>query len=381
MRVAVLSTGRQDWGILRSMCEDLRRGEGHELVLLAGGMACEASFGEVASTMEADGFEPVRLPWLRTSEPSDSAWAQSGRALHDLGDALLRIRPDALVLAGDRFETLAAATAATLTRIPIVHLHGGEETQGAFDDNLRNAITKLAHLHLVSHETHALRVRAMGEDPSTVFVVGAPGLDNLWRADLATKADLSAWLRIELREPVVVVTLHPTTYGDPKAEVAAVIESMNRVDATYVITLPNNDPGNAVVRDALVAAADAPRRVAVDALGDMRYWGLLKVADAMLGNSSSALIEAPVVGLPAVNVGDRQKGRIRGANVLDAAVDVNQITAALHRALEPQFREQAKRAPSPFGDGHAAPKIRRTLSTWTPPNPPLKRLYIPSGAA
>jgi UDP-hydrolysing UDP-N-acetyl-D-glucosamine 2-epimerase len=372
MRFAVLSTGRQDWGILRSTAVMLRESGTHSLVLLAGGMACSTAFGDVAAMMEEEGFRPERLPW---HEPS--AAAEAGAALAAVGTALERARPDALVLVGDRYETLAAATAATLLNVPIVHFHGGEETAGAFDDNLRNAVTKLSHLHFVSHPEHARRVVAMGEEPRTVVVVGAPGLDNLRRNDLATREMLEAHLGRELPSPVVVVTHHPTTYGDPEAEISAVVRAMDMVDATYVITLPNSDPGSAHIRAALVAAAARGRRVAVDALGERRYWGLLQIADATLGNSSSALIEAPVLGLPAVNVGDRQKGRTRGGNVINVAVDADAIASALKRALTPEFRSVARNAGSPFGDGYAGVKIGEVLARWIPPSPPIKRLYIP----
>ena len=196
--------------------------------------------------------------------------------------------------------------------MPIVHLHGGEQTEGAFDDALRHAITKLAHLHLVSDEVYARRVIAMGEDPAAVHVVGAPGLDTADRPDLADRSMLAAHLGLELVAPVVIVTVHPTTLDADEAGAArAVAAAMDAVPATYVITMPNVDPGGSEVAAIMRAAADRPRRVAVAALGERRYWGLLEIADAMLGNSSSGLIEAPVVRLPVVNVGDRQAGRRR----------------------------------------------------------------------
>ena len=387
MRLAVLTTGRQDWGILRSTCVALRDGLPFELCLIVGGMHCAEPFGRTEQLIIADGFQPAeRLDWIaRAATPH----GQAGRAVEAVGDALERQRPDALLLVGDRFETAAAALAATLERIPIVHLHGGEQTAGAFDDLLRNAVTKLSHLHLVSHLDYARRVIAMGEAPGTVHVVGAPGLDNLHRADLPGRAELERHLGIELTPPVVIVTLHPTTLALPFEgeassngpegpasavdEVACVIGAMDRVAATYVVTLPNNDPGHEPFRQALVAAARGERRVAVAALGDRRFWGLMRIADAMLGNSSSALIEAPALGLPAVNVGDRQSGRIRGANVIDVpTADVDAVANALQRALAPATRRSLAGAESPFGDGRSTPRIIEILAGWTPPHPPRK---------
>jgi UDP-hydrolysing UDP-N-acetyl-D-glucosamine 2-epimerase len=380
MRLAVVTTGRQDWGILRSSCALLRDADGFDLKILAGGMAVSPRFGRVVDGLRTDGFPVVEeMPWV--SDLAASPHAEAGRALEATGDALARVAPDALMMVGDRFETIAAAVAATLARVPIIHLHGGEETLGAFDDAFRHAITKMASLHLVSHPEHARRVRAMAEDPESVHVVGAPGLDNIHRADLPGRTELGESLGLSLEGPLVLVALHPTTLGsgDSAGEARAVVAAMDRIDATYVITLPNSDPGNEAIRDVLVAASRKPRRVAVEALGDRRYWAALRVADAILGNSSSALIEAPVVGLPAVNVGDRQNGRTRGANVLDAPFDADAITAALKTALTPAFRADARRAGSPFGDGRAAEKIVSVLRAWRAPRPPMKRLHL-SGA-
>jgi UDP-N-acetylglucosamine 2-epimerase (non-hydrolysing) len=369
----VLSTGRQDWGILRSTCALLRDDEGFDLRLIAGGMHCARAYGRTIDAIREEGFAPSEtLAWIPDDRPS-TAEEQAGAALQMIGGALERQKPEALLLVGDRFEIAAAAVAGTLATLPLVHVHGGEESEGAFDNNFRHAITKLSHLHLVSHPAHRERVIAMGEDPQSVHVVGAPGLDNLHRPDLPDRTALEAALGIELRSPVVVVTLHPATLGgDPAGEADAVGRAMDAVEATYVITMPNSDPGSEAIRRRLSAAPAAPRRVAVEALGERRFWGLLRLAAAVLGNSSSALIEAPLLAVPAVNVGERQRGRIRGGNVIDCPAAPEAIAAALRKALDPSFR--AALAPvSPFGDGRAAGRIREVLARWRPPRPPVKR--------
>jgi UDP-hydrolysing UDP-N-acetyl-D-glucosamine 2-epimerase len=375
LRLAVLSTGRQDWGILRSVCERVREGGSFELLLMLGGMHGSPRFGLTRELVLADGFQPCEeMNWIPDEQPLNPE-QQAGDALRMTTDALRRHAADALLLVGDRFETAAAALGATLARVPIIHLHGGEETAGAIDNALRHAITKLSHLHFTSHAEHTARVIALGEDPAVVHTVGAPGLDNLQRTDLPGRGELEKYLGLALEPPVVVVTLHPTTLAaDPVAESVAMCEAMDAVPATYVITLPNTDPGNEQVRAALETAARAPRRKAVEALGDRRYWGLMRVADAMLGNSSSAIIEAPALGLPAVNVGNRQKGRVRGGNVIDVAADGKAIVAGLRQALSTEFRARAKAAPSPFGRGDASGKIVDVLRRWTPPNPLVKRM-------
>ncbi|HYX12561.1 MAG TPA: UDP-N-acetylglucosamine 2-epimerase [Candidatus Acidoferrum sp.] len=380
--IAVLTTGRQDWGILHSTCLAIGEHEDLHLRLIVGGMHLSPRFGLTIDEVRADGFEPDDvLDWLggrgtgeagASSDPS--ATQQAGRALELVGDALETDPPDCLVLVGDRLETMAAAVAATVERVPIVHLHGGEQTLGAFDDGLRHAITKLSHLHLVSHEEHARRVVALGEDPALVQVVGSPGLDAAVRPDLPDGARLEAELGIRLEPPVVIVTVHPATLDpDPAAVADAVVAAMDAVGATYVVTLPNADPGGAEVRTRMVAAAKGPRRIAVEALRERRYWGLMRIADAMLGNSSSGIVEAPAVDLPVVNVGDRQLGRRREANVIEAAVSPAAVTAALRDALGPETRRRIALLHPPLADGQAGRRVADIIAGWRPPHPPRKR--------
>lgn len=371
--IAVLTTGRQDWGILHSTCEAIRAHPDLRLVLWAGGTHLSDRHGHTIDQIRADGFETdAEFHWLdgAVDPPAD---VQAASALAVVGEQLRATPVDALVLVGDRLETVAAALAATVDRVPIVHLHGGEQTLGAFDDALRHAITKLSHLHLVSSEGHARRVRAMGEDPASIHVVGAPGLDSAFRDDLPDRAALEASLGLELTPPVVIVTVHPATLdADPASAARAVAAAMDLVPATYVITLPNTDPGAATVRELLLTAANGDRRVAVEALGEARYWGLLRVADAMLGNSSSALVEAPACGLPAVNVGGRQAGRERDENVLDATADATAVAEALRHALTPGFHETARTARPTLADGRAGARIADIIAAWHPPSPPTK---------
>jgi len=338
-------------------------------------MHLRPEFGYTIDLIRRDGLSIAReLDFLAgQSTPARDAMAEAVRLV---GAALEADAPDALVLLGDRYETCAAGLAATLHGTPIVHLHGGEETEGAVDNAFRHALTKLSHLHLVSHEQHAERVRQMGERADSVVVVGAPGLDNLVRDDLPGVRELEAHLGAALVPPIVVTTVHPSTLGTqaPDAEVRAIADSMAQVPATYVVTQPNADPGNEVVRTVWrEVAAHNSSVILVEALGEMRFWALLRIASAVLGNSSAGLVEAPAAGLPVVNVGDRQRGRLRSAHIIDVAADREAIAHALREALSPERRLRLHHEPSPYPSPPAAPRIVDALARWTPERPPRKR--------
>lgn len=366
--LAVLTTGRQDYGILRSTLRQLANDARFDVRLYVGGMHLSDRFGRTVDFIRRDDLCIARdLSFL--PEPPDPI-AAAAAAVRTVGDALAADRPAALLLVGDRTETLAAGLAAVLARVPIAHLHGGEETEGAIDNACRHALTKLSHLHLVSHERHAARVRQMGEAPGSIIVVGAPGLDNLYRDDLATREDLERELG-SLEPPVVVVTMHPTTLqqdGRPP-EHEAVAAALERVPARYVITNPNADEGGVAIRTFWRRwCADRPGVVCVDALGERRYWGLMRCASVLLGNSSSGLIEGPAVGLHVINVGDRQRGRLRDDAVIDVPADASVIAAVLRRALA----DAAPRSSSLYPSGPAASRIVEALAQWKPPQPPRK---------
>jgi UDP-hydrolysing UDP-N-acetyl-D-glucosamine 2-epimerase len=371
-RFAVLTTGRQDYGILRSTILLLRRTSGFEVAVWAGGMHLQRRFGEPLEAFTRDGV-PVARELAFLAEPPDPV-ADTAAALAQVGAALTEDGPDALILVGDRSEALAAGLAATIARVPIVHLHGGEESEGAIDNACRHALTKLSHLHLVSHQVHRDRVVQMGEDPAGVVVVGAPALDHAYRDDLPGPEALARDLGVALEPPVVVVTMHPATLGAPAGEeVAAVAGAMARVPATYVVTAPNADAGGTEIGDYWRAWARDRQRVAlVDALGDRRYWAMLRLADAVLGNSSSGIIEAPALGVPVVNVGDRQRGRLRYGPVTDVAPVAEAVATALRDAIA-----AGRRAPGSDLGGYppapVAPRIVEALRRWEIPHPPRKR--------
>lgn len=374
LRIAVLTTGRQDYGILRSTVVAMRSDARFELLVWAGGMHLDERYGSTISLVRGDVDVARELPFLGP----DDVVADAAEAMRVLAAALRADRPDAILLVGDRSETTAAGLAAVLLGVPIIHLHGGEESEGAIDNQLRHALTKMAHLHLVSHPSHAARVLQMGESARDVVVVGAAGLDNLHRSDLDGRTELERRLRHDLPAPLVVVTVHPETLGvgaDANAlAVGAAMDAQTLEGVTWVITQPNADHGGAAIRRFWTEwAASRPRAVLTDALGERGYWGLLRLADAVLGNSSSGLIEAPALGLPVVNVGDRQRGRLRSAHVTDVPADATQIEAAVRVALAPSRRSALAREPGYYPPGPVAPRILDAIARWSIPRPPRKR--------
>ena len=334
-------------------------------------MACSKKYGNVIRAAEEQGIEIfAKMEWNVDSVPAAS---QAAQALQMIAAILEQLVPDAMVLLGDRFETAAAAMAATLLNIPLVHLYGGEETEGAFDNGFRHAITKLSHLHFVAHEIYARRVIQMGESPSAVHIVGSIAADILRKRRLPSRQELENELGISLHPPVGLVTVHPTTLSCGGDEVSAVTAAMERYPATWIVTLPNADPGNEPIAEAFLALAAKNDRVrTVSALGSQRYFGVMAHCAFVLGNSSSGMTEAPTLRIPTVNVGDRQKGRIRSPSVIDVPCETSAILSALHRAESPTFAKAVADQPHPFGTGDATERIVAVLRTWRPPVPPRK---------
>jgi len=370
-RIAVLTTGRQDFGILRSTLHALQAHRWLRPRVWAGGMHLGPRFGNTIDLVRADGIVVHRE--LAPAGATDGPIEDAAQMLRTCAAALVEERPDALFLVGDRTETAAAGLAAAMTGVPIVHLHGGEESEGAVDNALRHAVTKLAHLHLVSHDLHAERVRQMGEPGEHVIVVGPAGVDNLLRTDLADATELAAFLGGPLRGDVLLITQHPTTLGGAAAaEAEAIAEAVSSHRGTIVITQPNADTGAQAIRNVWQHLATSGHDVrVVDALGERRYWGLLRMTAAVIGNSSSGVIEAPAAGIPSLTVGDRQRGRLLPAGVLAVASDAIAIREALHDALAGRPPRDACEA-APYPDGPVAPRIIAALEQWTPPVPARK---------
>jgi UDP-hydrolysing UDP-N-acetyl-D-glucosamine 2-epimerase len=291
----------------------------------------------------------------------------ASQVLAGVAGALVQLQPDVLVLLGDRYELLAAAQAAVLARVPIAHIHGGEATEGAIDDAIRHAVTKLSHWHFAAAEPYAERIRQMGEAPSRVWNVGAPAMDNIAALEPVPKEALEAFLGLRLRTPTFLVTYHPVTMeaDGGLSAMQALLTALDAGDGSIVITGANADPGASAIRERLQNFANArPGRVAlIESLGARRYLSLMGHVDAVVGNSSSGLLEAPAVGVPTVDIGPRQQGRLRAPSVLHCGESAAEIRQALDTALSPQHRAIAVRRESPYGRPGAARRIIDQLST------------------
>ena len=367
-KIAVVTTSRADYGLLRYSLEALRADRRCDLSLVVAGTHLEPRFGHTIDEIERDKMPiAARLKTPVRGDSGAAAAATMGDALRLFAATFEDLAPDIVVVLGDRYEMLAAACAAALVGPVIAHLHGGEVTAGSLDEGWRHAITKIAHLHLATTREFAARIELMGEPRRNIRVVGSPGVEALRRTTYLDRTELASHLGARLDGPIGVVTYHPVTndVSATRAEVRAIVTALERSTlGTIVVTSANADPGGEVIAEVFRDARARDRRfVLVRSLGSQRYHSLMKVADLMVGNSSSGIIEAPSLGLPVVNVGARQDGRPRGANVIDAKGDVDAIVRAIKRARGEAFRARARHARNPYDGGRTSERVAKFLLT------------------
>lgn len=338
-KVTIVTSTRADWGLLSPVACELRSRGQVELSILATNMHLDQRYGNTMAEIEADGFAIDAVAPMPTDATDGCGTAKAmGACMVSTADALSALAPDMLIILGDRFEMLAVAAAAIVMGIPVAHLAGGEISEGAFDDSIRHAITKLSSLHLTSTEEYRLRVIQLGEDPSRVFNVGSTGVYNCLTVPLMTRTELEASIGMELGSDAILVTLHPAT-KDPvpvQDRIQALLDALDRFpDSRIILTYPNNDPQGQVIIDHIerYAAGRKDRVVAIPSLGRRRYLSALKYVKAVVGNSSSGIIEVPSMGIPTVDVGIRQRGRIAASSVIHCDPDTGSIAAAVAQAL------------------------------------------------
>ena len=366
-RVCIVTGTRAEYGLLRGVVEGVAEAPDLILQTVVTGTHLSPEFGMTVGEIEADGVViDDRVEMLLSSDTAVGVGKAMGLGLIGFSDVFARLKPDVVVVLGDRFEIFAAAAAAMVAGVPLAHIHGGETTEGAFDESIRHSITKMSHLHFVAAAPYRDRVIQLGEDPDRVFLVGGLGVDAIKRLTLMDRSALEADPGVRFRSRNLLITFHPVTLDDDDADaqVQALFDALDSMgpDTGLIFTLPNADTGGrALARRIEDYAAARPNAVAYPSLGQLRYLSCMAQVDAVVGNSSSALLEAPSFGIPTVNIGDRQAGRLKAASVIDCAPQRDAIEAALARAHSPEFRKQTATAANPYGEGGASEAIVRVL--------------------
>lgn len=369
--ICVVTATRAEWGLLRPLAELIKRDEGFNLLLSVTGTHFRSEFGSTYKEVLADGFSIDERVDIIVSPIQNAVDVSNtmARAVTGFAEMFARRTVDLLILLGDRYETLAVSIAALNAKIPIAHLHGGELTEGAIDDSIRHAITKLSYLHFTSCEAYRRRVIQLGEQPDRVYNVGAIGIDNARQMELLSKEEVSSILDFDIKNSkYCVVTFHPETLNNNNVR-----DQCNQLlwalsafpDLKFIITKSNADDGGITINEMIDAyAKDHPNVLAVASLGNLKYLSALKHASMVIGNSSSGILEVPYFKIPTVNLGIRQKGRIIAETVINCSIETSEIVDAMKTAMSEEFLQRADSASYPYGDGHAAERIMAALHEW-----------------
>lgn len=354
LKCCVVTGSRAEYGLFLPLLRRIKEEQGMELQLVVTGMHLSPEFGLTYKQIEADRFVINEKVEMLLSADTDTAITKStALGLIGFADAFERLKPDWIILLGDRFETFAAAIAAHLAKVPVAHLHGGEITEGATDDAMRHAITKMSFLHFTSTEDYRKRVIQLGESPKRVFNVGAIGLETLQSIKLLSKKEIETQLNMKFGKENFLITYHPVTLENQTAE-KQITHLLKALDAfkevTLIFTMPNADAGGRVIMNLLEGYSKKyPGRVMVfTSLGYLRYLSMLKQVQVVIGNSSSGIIEVPEMQIPTINIGSRQQGRIRGKTIIESKPDAGSIIKAIRKAQSPDFRSQCNNAKNPY---------------------------------
>lgn len=363
----MVTGSRAEYGLLYWLMKEIQEDPELELQIIATGMHLSPEFGLTYKVIENDGFVINEKVEMLLSSDSPVGIAKSiGLGVIGFADALNRLKPDILVLLGDRYEIFAAAQAAMVAKIPIAHIHGGESTEGLIDEPIRHAITKMSNLHFVAAEPYRVRVIQMGESPDKVWNYGAPGLDNFKKLPLLNKEEFQQSIRFDLGKLSFLVTYHPVTLinENPGILFHELLSALDYFqEAKLIFTKANADTEGRTINDLIdnYVESNKHRAISFMSMGQLLYLSALKHVDVVIGNSSSGIVEAPFVPKPAVNIGDRQKGRLRAGSIIDCKEDTEDIIKAIQKAISPQFNKAILKVSSPYGSGDASKKIKEKL--------------------
>ena len=379
-KVCVVTGSRSEYGILYHILEKIKTSKDLELLLVVTGAHLSKEMGYTVNEIIRDGFNisrRVKMP-LSCDRSVDIARA-TGAGVMGFSGCFKKLAPDMLLILGDRFEIFSAATAAMLMNLPIVHISGGDVTEGMIDEQIRHAITKMSHIHFVALASHAERVKQMGEEPWRVSVVGEPCIDRINNMKKISKKRLESLLKIRLSHPVFVITFHPAAARSELVSLQTenLLKAIDKFDAQMIFTYPNADSGRKVIISQIKLFADKHSNAAAfESLGSHLYYNLLCQTDVLIGNSSSAIVEAPSFKLPAVNIGERQNGRLMPKNIICTSQSHDSISKGIEKALRPSFRKHLSNIKNPYGRGNTAEKIVKTLSGLKIDEKLLKKRFI-----
>lgn len=358
-KICFISSTRADYGLLKWSMLEVQKSKNLELQLIVTGMHLSPKFGETYKEIEKDGITINAKVDLGDLEDSKKSMAgQVAMALSGVSEALVRLAPDAVVVLGDRYEILGAAQAAFFNSVPLIHLHGGEVTEGAIDDVIRHCITKLSNYHVTSTEAYRKRVIQLGENPKDIYNLGAPGLESFTKIKLMNQDELSKSLNFDFFPKNILVTFHPVTVlNEDINELIQALEKLN--DVGQIITMPNSDPGHSKIMEALESYAKGKKNVLlVTSLGQLRYSSLMKISDLVVGNSSSGIIEAPFSGTKTLDIGNRQKGRLTDSSVIHVPCNKDLILQNIQELLKSSY---SKKPSLMYGDGNFSEKFCQLL--------------------
>lgn len=365
-KICVITGSRAEYGLLRWVMQGIKDDANLTLQIIATGMHLAPEFGLTYRVIERDGFHIDRKIEMLTSSDTSVGIAKSmGLGMIGFADALNELSPDIIVVLGDRFEIFAAVSAALVARIPVAHLHGGETTEGAFDEALRHSITKMSHLHFVAAEAYRQRVLQLGEQPERVFLVGGLGIDNIERLKLLDRAELEASLDFKLGQKNLLITFHTVTLESATAEeqMAELLAALATLEDTQLIfTMPNADTdGRVLIKMVEQFVAQHANARAYTSLGQLRYLSCIAHVDGVVGNSSSGLTEVPSFRKGTINIGDRQRGRLQAESVINCEPTRQSIAAAVARLYSADFQAGLGRVRNPYGEGGASEKVIETI--------------------
>lgn len=368
-KISILTATRAEYGLLKPLIIALKETKLFDVRLVVTGMHLSPEFGLTYREIESDGIEiDDKIEILLSADTPSSISKSMGLAMISFADYFERLKPDMLILLGDRYETLAVASVAMNQRIPIAHLHGGEKTEGAVDEAIRHAITKLSYLHFTSTEEYRNRVIQLGESPDRVFCVGALGVENIMKEPLMDISELEKSIGFKLDKPYAVITFHPVTLENSSAQkqITELLDACKTFkNMKFIFTKANSDADGRVINQEIDKfVINNKNALVVTSLGMKRYLSTLKYAKFVIGNSSSGIVEAPSFGIPTINIGDRQKGRIQAESIVNCEPIKENIVNAINIAISEEFVSKSKLALNPYGDGNTSSKIVNTIKAF-----------------